>query len=67
MEHKKLPKMTLNVIKNVLSRAELKNIMAGSTGEGCLARWVTCSWVTEETDCCGSGVCTDYNGRIQCV
>jgi hypothetical protein len=66
MENQKLPKMTMNVIKKVLSRTEMKNVMAGSD-EGCLGRWWSCNFVTEETDCCGSGRCMSYQGRDQCV
>jgi hypothetical protein len=56
----KTKKMSLANIKGKLSRAEMKQIMAGSTNCGC----------TGDADCvtnhCGSK-CLRYNGNYVCV
>jgi len=74
MENQKLPRMSLSVLQNALSRVEMKNVVGGDDqsldgddGGDCISRWWGCSAVTEDTNCCGSGKCMEYNGYEQCV
>ncbi|SFF48889.1 hypothetical protein SAMN03003324_04168 [Pedobacter antarcticus] len=74
----KIEKLSLSNVKNVLSRAELKSIMAGSgssvngggggpdwgTGSGgCLTRGVSC---VSGRYCCAGLSCNESSGLIYC-
>jgi|LakWasMet15_LOW5_FD_contig_61_739405_length_307_multi_6_in_0_out_0_1 hypothetical protein len=55
-------KLSLANIQGKLSRAEMKNIMAGS-GNGCVERWGICN----ATDLCCEGLtCSTGNGTNHC-
>jgi len=61
----KTEKMSLKGIKNVLSRAEMKKIMAGS-GDGCIGPGLACQGFTY---CC-PGLACNYDtmfGQYVCV
>jgi len=49
----KIEKMSLKSIKNVLSRAEMKKIMAGSSGGGCSCA----NECNSDDDCPGNSDC----------
>jgi len=59
----KTEKLSLKSIKNVLSRAEMKKIMAGSGGGNCAGGNATCGWVDGLfVTCCAGFSCFPYGG-----
>jgi hypothetical protein len=56
----KTQKVTLNGIKNMLSRAEMKKIMAGSGTPNCLSHGEDCNIDPQGLPCCNS---CDESGR----
>lgn len=64
----KMQKLSLKGVKNVLSRAEMKNIMAGSGGGGCRSWGNPCN--VGETGmgslCCPGVACVPYAGFGMC-
>jgi hypothetical protein len=53
----KKEKMSLKSVKNVLSRAEMKKIMAGSgSGSGCLLYQNNCTFIYGGTNPCCAGL-----------
>jgi hypothetical protein len=54
-------KLTFKGIKNVLSKKELKAIMAGS---GCLGLGASCN---NNVDCCSNWCGTDPNDAARCI
>jgi hypothetical protein len=60
----KKEKLSQKSIKNVLSRAELKKIMAGSGG-GCTEN-AYCG-AGHAFVCCPDQTCQDFNGYFQCA
>lgn len=69
----KTEKLNLKSIKNVLSRAEMKKVMAGSGGSGpCTPRLQTCAYRGQDMNfppCCSGLTCVgDPNGvSASCV
>jgi hypothetical protein len=59
----KIEKMTLKGIKNVLSRSEMKKIMAGSSGGGGRCDTAQCP----DFNCCSGLVCCSDSGNPVCV
>jgi hypothetical protein len=56
----KIEKLSLKSVKNVLSRAELKKIMAGS-GPVCTLEYEACGYgAPPPPACCAGLICTDF-------
>jgi hypothetical protein len=57
-------KMSLAKIQGKPSRAEMKNIMAGSRSIDCKKEWDTCS-AAQGDKCCDGLVCANYLCQIK--
>jgi hypothetical protein len=64
----KKQKLSLGSVKNVLSRAEMRNIMAGSGGgcSGCLLDGSLCGDLPPKEQCCGTCY-TPFDGDPVCL
>lgn len=61
----KRQKIDLKSIKDVLSREEMRKIMAGSDGMACSAESTAC---IEKVTCeCSIGTCTGYEYEVECI